>query len=64
MLGGCLILLTLRFQGKIAVSTMKAKYVVMYMLMYNLIPLKRIVKTILETIGLDLESQSTIKSNV
>ena len=64
MLGGCPISWSSRLQSEIALSTMEAEYVAMSMAMKDLIPLQRIVKTIMEAVGLDPDLKSTMKSEV
>ena len=43
---------------------MEAEYVAMSMAMKDLIPLQRIVKTIMEAVGIDPDLKSTMKSEV
>ena len=64
MLGGCPISWVSRLQSEIALSTMESEYVAMSVAMKDLIPLQRIVKTVIEAVGLDPEIQSTLKSEV
>ena len=64
MLGGCPISWVSPLQSEIALSTMESKYIAMSVAMKDLIPLQRIVQTIIEAVGLDPEIRATLKSEV
>ena len=64
MLSGCPISWVSRLQSEIALSTMESEYVAMSLAIKYLIPLQRIVQTIIKAVCLDPDIQPTLKSEV